>query len=226
MTGVKIMAEVYGEKPKMFTKEWWPYFWMYYKWHTIGIVFVVCAVAFTIAQCLNRPKYDLAMTYAGHHMFTDEQVAQIVSDMGEVIDDIDGDGNRNVDFQRYVFSDTPGSEEYDNAMQTKLNMELYNDRSYIFMPDEQTLKSMTNNNYVDDVYAPVSEWANQDIDESLLYMVDGAAYAVKLTDSAYLNNGGYNNEMYIMLKRNTKDDELENAAYEQSVKIANKLISK
>ena len=72
----------------------------------------------------------------------------------------------------------------------------------------------------------MSEWANQDIDESLLYMVDGAAYAVKLTDSAYLNNGGYNNEMYIMLKRNTKDDELENAAYEQSVKIANKLISK
>lgn len=220
------MAEVYGEKPKKFTKEWWPYFWMYYKWHTIGILFVVFAVAFTVAQCLSRPKYDVVMTYAGHHMFSDEQTAQIVNDMGEVIDDIDGDGMRNVDFQRLVFSDTPGSEEYDSAMKTKLDMEFYNECSYIFLPDEQTLKSMTNNDYVNEVYAPVSEWANQELDEELLYKVDGTAYAVKLTDSAYLNNGGYNNEMYIMLKVNIKDDELERSAYEQSVKIANKLISK
>lgn len=220
------MAEVYGVKPKKFTKEWWPYFWMYYKWHTIGIVFVVLAVTITVAQCLMRPKIDLAMTYAGHHVFSDEQSAQISADMGEVIDDIDGDGHRNVDFQRYVFIDKPGSEESDYAMQTKLNMEFYNDRSYIFLSDEQLLKTLTNNDYYDDLYTPVTEWAQSMPDESLLYSLDGVPYAVKLTDSAYLNSLGYNTEMYIMLKRDTKDDELEKAAYQQSVKIANKLISK
>lgn len=220
------MAEVYGVKPKKFTKEWWPYFWMYYKWHTIGIVFVVCSVAFTVAQCLMRPKIDLSMTYAGHHVFSDEQSAQISADMGEMIDDIDGDGHRNVDFQRYTFIDKPGSEESDYAMQTKLNMEFYNDRSYIFLPDEQIIKVMTNNDYNDDLYMPVTEWAKEFPDESLLYSVDGVPYAVKLTESAYLNSLGYNTEMYIMLKRNAKDDELERAAYEQSVKIANMLISK
>ncbi|MDO5398691.1 MAG: hypothetical protein Q4G33_12260 [bacterium] len=220
------MAEVYGVKPKKFTKEWWPYFWMYYKWHTIGIVFVVLAVVFTVAQCLMRPKTDLSITYAGHHMFTDEQAAQISADMGGVIDDIDGDGHKNVDFQRYTFMDKPGTEESDYAMQTKLNMEFYNDRSYIFLPDEQLLKTMTNNDYCDDLYAPVTAWAQNMPDESLLYSIEGVPYAVKLTDSAYLNSLGYDTEMYIMLKRDSKDDELEKAAYEQSVKIANKLISK
>lgn len=220
------MAEVYGEKPKIFTRDWWPYFWMYYKWHTIGIVFTVCAVGITVAQCLSRPKYDVVMTYAGHHMFSDEQSAQIVNDMGEIIEDIDGDGHKNVDFQRYTFSDIAGSEEYDNAMQTKLNMEFYNEKSYIFLPDEQLLKTLTNNDYNADIYARVEDWSQTDIDDALLYKVDGVAYAVKLTESAYLNNGGFNNEMYILLKKNTKDDELEQAAYAESVKIANKLISK
>lgn len=219
------MAEVYGVKPKIFTKEWWPYFWMYYKWHTIGIVFTILAVVFTVAQCMTRPKFDLAVTYAGHHMFTDEQSAQLSNDMGALIEDIDGDGHRNVDFQRFVFVDGPGSEESDYAMQTKLNMEFYNDRSYIFLPDEQLIKTMTNNDYNDDLYAPVTAWAENMPDDSLIYSVDGVPYAVKLTNSAYLNSLGYNKDMYVMLKRDTKDDEQEKAAYAQSMKIANMLIS-
>lgn len=219
------MAEVYGVKPKMFTKEWWPYFWMYYKWHTIGIVFVVCSVAFTVGQCFMRPKVDLSVTYAGHHMFADEQSAKISYDMGEVIDDIDGDGRKNVDFQHYTFMDKPGTEEYDHAMQTKLNMEFYNDRSYIFLPDEQTLKMLTNNDYYDDLYARVEDWADKMPDESHLYKINDIAYAVKLDNSAYLRELGTTAEMYIMLKRDTKDDELEKAAYRESKKIANKLIS-
>ena len=218
------MAEVYGVKPKMFTREWWPYFWMYYKWHVIGILFVIFAVIFTAAQCASRPKIDLAITYAGHHTFTDEQAAMFSSDMGEVIEDIDKDGHRNVDFQRYVFSDRPGTEEYDNATQTKLNMEFYNERSYIFLPDEQLLAFLTNNKYYDDVYARVEDWAEVMPDEEHLVRVGGNAYAVSLKDSEYLKSAGMNSDMYIMVKRDTKDEELEKAAYKQSVKMANKLI--
>ena len=50
------MAEKYGVVPKRFTREWWDYFWMYYKWHTIAIAFVIIAVTVTIVQKINAPK--------------------------------------------------------------------------------------------------------------------------------------------------------------------------
>ena len=44
------MAEKYGTIPKRFTPEWWEYFWMYYKVHTIAITLVILAVAITVYQ--------------------------------------------------------------------------------------------------------------------------------------------------------------------------------
>jgi hypothetical protein len=220
------MAEVYGVKPKRFTKEWWPYFWMYYKWHTIGIVFVVAAVAFTVAQCATKPRYDLTMTYAGHLTFSSEESDEIAADMASYIDDVDGNGESSVEFQTYTFMDQAGSEEYDAAMQAKLDVELYDERSFIFIADKQTLDAMLNNGYYNEVYAQVGQWANEMPSEDRLYMKeDGNAYAVSLKDSAYLNSKGYKTEdMYIVLKNQYQSGKLEPEAFEESKKIANELV--
>ena len=55
------MAEKYGVKPKIFTKEWWPYFWKYYKWHTIAILFVGGLAITWIVQCSRNVEPDLGI---------------------------------------------------------------------------------------------------------------------------------------------------------------------
>ena len=68
------MAEVYGEKPKKFTKKWWPYFWMYYKWHTISIVAIAVVIISTVMQCVTAEKYDLILTYLGRLHISQEHI--------------------------------------------------------------------------------------------------------------------------------------------------------
>ena len=67
------MAEVYGVKPKKFTKEWWPYYWMYYKWHTIIIGFFSITTIISAVQCAMKEHYDLNVVYAGSGYYESER---------------------------------------------------------------------------------------------------------------------------------------------------------
>lgn len=220
------MAEVYGIKPKKFTKEWWPYFWMYYKWHTIATVAVVFAVLFTVVQCVTNTDYDLSATYTGSRALSDESAEKIGADMAQWIDDINEDGQKLVHFQTYTFMGTPGAEEYDSAMKTKLDLELYNEQSYIFIADKEELEIMLNNGYYSEVYASVDAWVQEPVADELLYKKeDGNAYAVSLKNSAYLRSNGYKMEdMYILLKNCYQDGRYEEKAFAESKKIANELL--
>ena len=219
------MAEVYGVKPKKFTKEWWPYFWMYYKWHTISVIFVIFLVLLTAYQCATTPKYDLSMTYSGGLIFTDEMAGGLTADMAELIEDIDSNGERSIKFQCYTITGVTGSEEFDSAMRTKLDMEFYNENSYIFLLDTETMLRQFNNDYYGEIYDTVDIWADELPAEDKLYMIDGKAYAVSLKDSAYLTSKGYKtDDMYAVLKANYVGGELEEKAYEESKKILNELI--
>ena len=67
------MAEKYGVKPKIFTKEWWPYFWMYYKWHTIAILFVGVLAITWIVQCSRNVEPDLGIVCCGSMLYESEK---------------------------------------------------------------------------------------------------------------------------------------------------------
>lgn len=69
------MAEKYGTIPKRFTKDWWSYFWDYYKVHTLVTVGIIAAIIITIIQVRSTPKYDLYVTYVGDMYLTDEKQA-------------------------------------------------------------------------------------------------------------------------------------------------------
>ena len=216
------MAEVYGVKPKKFTKEWWPYFWMYYKWHTIAIVSVVAMIAFTVYQKVTAPKYDLTMTYCGSLVFAEQTVNEITGDLSQFIEDIDGNGEKAIKLQTYSVTGTKGYEEMDAAMLTKLDMEYYNEEAFIFILDEERLKRQLNEVYAE-VYDTVDIWADEMPAEDKLYKFGDKAYAVSLSDSTYLNSKGYNcKDMYAIL-RNCNDEE-QRQVYEESKKILNELI--
>ena len=66
------MAEKYGTIPPKFTREWWKYFWDYYKVHTIVTVILVAAVALTVYSKATAPKYDLTLCYAGASVLNEQ----------------------------------------------------------------------------------------------------------------------------------------------------------
>lgn len=219
------MAEKYGTVPPKWTKAWWEYFWDYYKWRVIITAFIVLCVLFTVAQCVTRTKYDLTVTYAGHKMYTEEEINRFIERAAEYIDDVDENGEKLIFFQQLNFTDEAGGEEYDQASQTKLDMEFYNEQSFLFLHDEKELKNMLGRDYADEMYVPVSEWAETDIDESLVYSKDGVPYAVNLKDSVFLaENNIYRDDLYVLVRRNYNDDDKNNLAWESSVQIANNLI--
>lgn len=222
------MAEKYGVVPPKFTKEWWSYFWMYYKWHTIASMFIIISVTVTIVQCVNSPKYDLTVTYTGTKNYSDEAANALTEIMNGYTDDVDENGEQSVYFQQLVFSGSQTDPQYNYAMQTKLMLEFQNDCSFIFMMDDQMVSDLINSSATEGVFVSVSEWAQSDVDSELLYpqYPEGCeAYAVNLKNSTILNEKGIPcNNVYVALCRNNKTDEENTAAFESSKRILNALI--
>ena len=88
--------ERYGTVPKKFTKDWWPYFWDYYKWRVIGIALAIVIIVVTCVQCATREKYDFHILYTGRMTFSDNHVETIQNALNERIEDVDGDGKTNI----------------------------------------------------------------------------------------------------------------------------------
>lgn len=221
---LNFMAEKYGEVPPKFTKKWWEYFWDYYKWHTIITAFAVICVAVTAVQCATRERFDLNMMYAGNMYYGEDNTAAITSQLEELIDDIDENGEKNIYFSHLVFSNQPGQEEYDYAMKTKLDLSFQEDCTFLYLLDKDIMENMIKNGYAGDVYVPVSEWALGFNGETVA-ADDGVAYAVPLKDSKFFNENSYSCEnLYLLVRGNFKEDEKNAAAYESSLRIAQKLI--
>ena len=91
-----LIMEKYGTVPPKFTKEWWSYFWMYYKWHTIGITFAALAIIVTLVQCATSIKYDTSITFAQPVAYETGQLDTISNDLSEIADDITGDNEKHI----------------------------------------------------------------------------------------------------------------------------------
>ncbi len=216
------MAEVYGVKPKKFTKEWWPYYWMYYKWQTIGVLIAALMIIVTVVQCATKEKFDLVINYAGTGYIPPEVLSQMEAELEPSIIDCDGNGEKNIFVQEFNFQNKPGSEESDYAMQTKHDVELSNDNSYLYIYDKDELELMLDREFASDTYTEVHEWAGEDIDDGrLAYSDDGVACAVSVDGSELFHKLGIRSEnMYIAVKRKNSDEGLNKSAYESAVKAA------
>lgn len=222
------MAEKYGVVPKKFTKEWWPYFWMYYKWHTIVAAFVLICVGVTIQQCATSPKYDLTATYVGTSGFSEETQNSVSEYIAQYTADIDGNGKSLPFFQQLVITENNQDAQYNYAMSTKLMLEFQNDCSYLFLMDSTYAENMLKpGSSYDGSFVPVSEWASGGVETDRLYPAEGTAFAVNLKDTNFaksLNLG--DRDIYIAVRCESKDDEKNKQAFDNSKEIANELIKK
>lgn len=219
------MAEKYGTVPPRWTKAWWEYFWDYYKWHVIITAIAIVFIAVTVVQCATKEKYDLTVTHTGHIIYSDEELEHMEEVYSSLIDDVDGNGKKSVFVQQINFMNKSGSEEYDYASQTKLDLEFGNECSFLFIFDSAELDNALNRNGISELYLPVSEWAEDMPSEDILVLKDGIPYAVKLENSVFMaENDLYCKDMYLIVRKNYKNDSKNNLAHRSSVKIANTLI--
>lgn len=94
-------------------------FWYHYKWHTIAALFVVIAVVVCTLQMCKRETVDFHVMYAGGTEVSRKSVdgdapqyARVTAVFEKYVDDIDGDGKKNIAFSTYF---APSDEEVKEA---------------------------------------------------------------------------------------------------------------
>lgn len=218
------MAEKYGEIPPRFTKQWWDYVWYYYKWHITITVLAIIIASVTMVQCATRTRYDMTVVYAGHMNYSDDEIIRLQELLSEHITDIDENGEKNVMFMPLMFADNPGSEEYDYAMQTKLDLSFTDDYTFIYLMDKSEAELYLQRESIADTFENTDLYA-ENTDAEILRASDGTGYAVSLRNSALLkNNNIYCEDLYILIAKNNDDNEKRAISHGDALNTARELI--
>lgn len=209
--------EVYGTKPKRFTKEWWGYFWDYYKWHTIGGAFVAFLIITSCVQCITQTKYDLQIDYISEYGILSEHKDALKVLAEENVEDATGNGKNEV-FVLSLNMSQANDPQMMQAMQTKLMVEMGYSEGYAFIMTKQYADLMTEQG----VLEPTSIWAGECAnDGSVISLADCTALSQIGIDAA-------KQDLYIgitKLREKEKEDELEVKRYENGVRFAQCLIN-
>lgn len=219
------MAEHYGTVPKRFSKEWWPYFWMYYKWHTIGVAFAFFAILITAVQCATKPKYDLTVNYFAEVYYPEETLTNVANELTPYIEDLDGNGEKSIFIQQMNIGGGANQAEMDYAMQVKHDMQLTEASSYVYIYDTAQAELMFGRESAGDIYENVSSWTDDEYPADMLICADdGTPVGVSLKNSTVLKNAGINaDDLFIGVTVTAKDDD-GGIAHESAVKLANALL--
>lgn len=217
------MAEVYGEKPKKFTREWWQYFWMYYKWYVIVIAVICVFTGVSIKQCATSEKYDAVVVYSGARPISEEDADKIEDIMSGYVDDIDKNGKNKVFLEQLNVSEANVDMQYDAAMKIKLLVEMQSGDVFLYIMDKAQMSEILDNPEVNDAFIPVEEWADIEIEADCLYETDGVNRAVSLKNSSLLTEAGVKcDDLYIFIMENVKEKSRQ--MYENDIRIANALL--
>lgn len=69
-------------------------FWYYYKWHTIGAIFLLLTLLVGIISCNRRETADFYLLYVREDTPAAEQCDQLKEWFGSLAEDLDGDGKK------------------------------------------------------------------------------------------------------------------------------------
>lgn len=198
------MAEHYGVVPKKFTKAWWPYFWMYYKWQTIGIVFVILCVGVTVFQCFHREKYDAVVNYVSADYYKEDTVQALEDELSKYIQDVDGDGNPKVFVQQMNITNQDITVEQDYTLQMKHDVELTDSTSFLYIYDNNEVQLMAGRENSDSIYDNIMESLNIDFtDDKVVKTASEKPIAVSVSGSKILGNLGIKtDDLYLAIKTN------------------------
>ena len=187
--------EVYGEKPKRFTAKWFEYVWEYYKMHIIITLLVIVAVVYTWIVIASATKYDFYLCIAGDKLITDENKENLKEALRGKINDINGDGEINIEILDYSTPSKIKDVEFEKAMNTKLELELQAGDSFLYMVSKNVADSLVANPAANDFFENPKNLSGKESDNR---------YFAKAEDSAVLKDSGIPyNDLYVGVREFT-----------------------
>jgi hypothetical protein len=223
------MAEKYGTIPKRFTKAWWEYFWLYYKWYVIIPALIIAAIVSTVYSNITAPKYDVTLTYAGKNVFSEDSAEKLTAALSPLCEDIDGNGEKALSFVQLHISNDSVDPQYDMAMNTKLQLAFAEDETYIFILDEENAMRYVGEKADDCVYAPLDDWLSAEISDNDIFSAHGKRYGVNLSEHKLFKDMGMDlSDHYLFIRYYPRKDQIEKQldGYNAAIKLANSLLSK
>lgn len=139
------------------------HFWYYNKLKVIVVITLIAVVSYTIFQLVTAEKYDLEVAYYGERGFTEEQIESFEQYLSENIEDINGDGERNVKFTVVTYSQQQTINEYGMAINQKFLIELSAGTAYAYIVSP-------------DFYGALNSEIWEEIADSVLELKDSKAY--------------------------------------------------
>lgn len=218
--------EKYGEIPKRFTKEWWSYFWEYYKWHVIITVFAIAMISITAVQLISKTDYDEIVTYIGKADYSDTSVDELSAELSGAIPDVNGNGSSDVLFQVIQSSESASGAEnpqYVAAFETKKNVELQMGDGIVFLMDKTQADKLVEFE-MESIFIPVEEWYSE--------YTQGCSYNeyfIKLESNVFFEKYGFETEdVYIGVRalRNDEKNESDKKRLDGGINIAEYLLLK
>lgn len=176
--------EVYGTKPKRFTKEWWEYFWDYYKLHTIAVIILLVAITSAISECAHRINYDLQVDLISENPISADALNSLPAIIEEHIDDIT-ENEKTEAYVTYLDMRESSDPQYTEAMVTKYSVELGYSEAFVFLVSQK---------YADNVidagaFEEAKSWCSADAYRG---------FCVSLKDCGYLKDIGIDtDDLYV-----------------------------
>ena len=122
-------------------KEKWDNFWFQYKWYVVAITAVTVVLAVLITQCATRTKYDMEVVYFTYTAALDEQTNAVAKYIAGYSEDVNGDGETNIQVVNCSFNGKSGDTQYRYTMMTKLQAMIAGDQNaMLFITDEDSYK--------------------------------------------------------------------------------------
>lgn len=121
-------------------KKKWENYWYYYKWHTIGGIFVILLIIFFVKDMVGKENFDATIMVAVSSYVDDSQTAELGETLEQYFPDIDGDGDVNLNMIPIFMEGGEGGEpsdvQYAYAMQVKMTSEISTNRMLVYLYDD------------------------------------------------------------------------------------------
>ena len=208
--------EVYGTKPKRFTKEWREYFWDYYKWHTIATIVAMIVIISTINDCVHRINYDLQIDYISEHMISDNASDALRELIEEHIVDVGKNGSPEA-YVKVIDMSENADPQYTQAMYTKYSVEMAYTDSFVFILSKKYADTLSE----EEIFEKAESWTD---------VPSYNGYCINLEGCKALDELGIDtNDLYlgiIKLRETKKESERNNKLLQQEngIRVANYLI--
>ena len=132
---------------KKFLK-WLDNFWYHYKWPTIIISFFVIVGVICTVQMLNKEDYDVYALYSGGKYFTVDEQKSVEEAFSYVIDDYDGNGDKNACLTRIVVLTAEELKQKQEEAHAENENLAYNFESRTDAIEQLSMELMTGQSYV------------------------------------------------------------------------------